>query len=142
MFRKQNARYENNGHFFMFYLLKTFAKIQIMITITKITIKIPTPIPALKMSPTNSQLVNENSMNNTINNLVILFCMILGFKFRNKITTSNSKMCYTIFAKSFMIWIIRKFRFSQLRWCEFRHLLLWDNLLQTILQSQNYFQED
>jgi hypothetical protein len=31
------------------------------------------------MSPTNSQLVNENSITNTINNLVILFCMILSF---------------------------------------------------------------
>jgi hypothetical protein len=63
----------------MFYLLKTLAKIQIMIAIIKITINIPTPIPALKMSPTSSQLVNENSINNTINNLVILFCMILSF---------------------------------------------------------------
>ncbi|WP_281232626.1 hypothetical protein [Flavobacterium gelatinilyticum] len=46
----------------------------------KITINIPNPIPALKMSPITSQLVNENSITNTINNLSILFCMILMFK--------------------------------------------------------------
>jgi hypothetical protein len=63
----------------MFYFLKNLAKIQITIAMIKITIKIPTPIPALKMSPTNSQLVNENSITNTINNLSILFCMILMF---------------------------------------------------------------
>ncbi|GAA6767914.1 hypothetical protein AAFH68_38660 [Flavobacterium sp. CGRL1] len=64
----------------MSYLLpKTLAKIQITIATIKITINIPNPIPALKMSPTNSQLVNENSITNTINNLVILFCMILSF---------------------------------------------------------------
>ena len=45
----------------------------------KITINIPNPIPALKMSPIISQLVNENSITNTINNLVILFCMISIF---------------------------------------------------------------
>jgi len=64
----------------MFYFLPNiFAKIQIIIAMIKITIKIPNPIPALKMSPTNSQLVNENSITNTINNLSILFCMILSF---------------------------------------------------------------
>ncbi|WP_431242270.1 hypothetical protein ACQ9BO_20605 [Flavobacterium sp. P21] len=46
-----------------------------MIAIIKITINIPNPIPALKMSPITSQLVNENSITNTINNLSILFCM-------------------------------------------------------------------
>ncbi len=60
----------------MSYLLPNiFAKIQIIIATTKITIKIPNPIPALKMSPITSQLVNENSITNTINNLSILFCM-------------------------------------------------------------------
>ncbi len=60
----------------MSYLLPNiFAKIQIIIAIIKITIKIPNPIPALKMSPITSQLVNENSITNTINNLSILFCM-------------------------------------------------------------------
>lgn len=63
----------------MFYFLKTLAKIQIIIAMIKITMKIPNPIPALKMSPTNSQLENENSITNTINNLSILFCMILSF---------------------------------------------------------------
>ncbi len=65
--------------FFMFYFLKTLAKIQIIIAMIKITINIPNPIPALKMSPITSQLVNENSITNTINNLSILFCMILSF---------------------------------------------------------------
>ena len=50
----------------------------IMATI-KITIKIPNPIPALKMSPITSQLVNENSITNTINKRVMFFCMILLF---------------------------------------------------------------
>ena len=64
----------------MFYLLpKTLLIIKIIIAIIKITIKIPNPIPALKMSPITSQLVNENSITNTINILVILFCMILSF---------------------------------------------------------------
>jgi len=65
--------------FFMSYLLKNRVKIQITIAIINITMKIPTPIPALKMSPITSQLVNENSITNTINNLSILFCMILLF---------------------------------------------------------------
>ncbi len=64
----------------MFYFLKTRAKIQIIIAMIKITINIPNPIPALKMSPITSQLVNENSITNTINNRSILFCMILIFK--------------------------------------------------------------
>lgn len=63
----------------MYYLLKNRVKIQITIAIINITMKIPTPIPALKMSPITSQLVNENSITNTINNLSILFCMILLF---------------------------------------------------------------
>lgn len=77
---KKNPRYENNRDFFMSYLLPNIlAKIQMIIATIKITIKIPNPIPALKMSPTSSQLVNENSITNTINNLVILFCMMLSF---------------------------------------------------------------
>ncbi len=64
----------------MSYLLPNIlAKIQMIIATIKITIKIPNPIPALKMSPTSSQLVNENSITNTINNLNILFCMMLSF---------------------------------------------------------------
>jgi len=67
------------GFFLLFidnYLLPNIlAKIQIIIATIKITIKIPNPIPALKMSPITSQLVNENSITNTINNLSILFCM-------------------------------------------------------------------
>ncbi len=65
----------------MSYLLppKSLAKMKIIIATIKITINIPNPIPALKMSPITSQLVNENSITNTINILVILFCMILSF---------------------------------------------------------------
>jgi len=67
------------GIFLLFidnYLLPNIlAKIQIIIAMIKITINIPNPIPALKMSPITSQLENENSITNTINNLSILFCM-------------------------------------------------------------------
>jgi len=64
----------------MFYFLpNSLAKMKMIIATMKITINIPNPIPALKMSPITSQLVNENSITNTINNLVILFCMILSF---------------------------------------------------------------
>ncbi|UUW08548.1 hypothetical protein NLG42_20890 [Flavobacterium plurextorum] len=52
---------------------------KMIIAMIKITMKIPNPIPALKMSPITSQLVNENSITNTINILSILFCMILSF---------------------------------------------------------------
>ncbi|KUJ62801.1 hypothetical protein AR687_05225 [Flavobacteriaceae bacterium CRH] len=52
---------------------------KIIIAITKITINIPTPIPALKIPPITSQLVNENSITNTINKRVMIFCMILLF---------------------------------------------------------------
>lgn len=62
-----------------YFLPNILAKIQIIIATIKITMKIPNPIPALKMSPTSSQLVNENSITNTINNLSILFCMMLSF---------------------------------------------------------------
>ncbi|MFH6990130.1 hypothetical protein ACHRVW_20520 [Flavobacterium collinsii] len=51
----------------------------ISIAIIKTTINIPTPIPALKMSPITSQLVNENSITNTINKRLIIFCIILSF---------------------------------------------------------------
>lgn len=67
------------GIFFMFYFLKNRAKIQMIIAMIKTTIKIPTPIPALKISPITSQLVNENSITNTINKRVMIFCMILLF---------------------------------------------------------------
>lgn len=53
--------------------------IQMIIATMKITMKIPTPIPALKMSPITSQLVNENSITNTINIRVMNFCMMFSF---------------------------------------------------------------
>lgn len=46
-----------------------------MTAITATTMKIPTPIPALKIPPTTSQLVNENNTKKSINNLLILFCI-------------------------------------------------------------------
>ena len=67
------------GFFYVYLLPKSFAKMKMIIAIIKITMKIPNPIPALKMSPITSQLVNENSITNTINILSILFCMILSF---------------------------------------------------------------
>ncbi len=67
------------GFFYVYLLPKSFAKMKMIIAIIKITMKIPNPIPALKMSPITSQLVNENSITNTINILSILFCMILIF---------------------------------------------------------------
>lgn len=64
----------------MFYFLpKSLANIKMIIATIKITINIPNPIPALKMSPITSQLVNENSITNTINKRVMFFCMILLF---------------------------------------------------------------
>lgn len=67
------------GFFYVYLLPKSLAKMKMIIAIIKITINIPNPIPALKMSPIISQLVNENSITNTINILSILFCMILSF---------------------------------------------------------------
>lgn len=51
--------------------------------ITAITIKIPTPTPALNIPSITEQLVNEISIVKSINNLVVCFCMIfliLSFK--------------------------------------------------------------
>lgn len=48
--------------------------------ITAITIKIPTPIPALNIPSITEQLVNEISTIKSINNLVISFFMILYFQ--------------------------------------------------------------
>lgn len=78
-YKYKKSRYVNNGIFYTYFLPKSLAKRKIIIATTTITINIPKPIPALKISPISSQLVNENSITNTINNLVILFCMILLF---------------------------------------------------------------
>ncbi len=64
---------------FFYFLPKSLAKAKIITATTTITINIPNPIPALKISPITSQLVNENSITNTINKRVMFFCMILLF---------------------------------------------------------------
>lgn len=54
--------------------------IKTTMAITAITIKIPTPIPALNIPSITEQLVNEISTIKSINNLVISFFMILYFQ--------------------------------------------------------------
>jgi len=57
--------------------------IKTTMAITAITIKIPTPTPALNIPSITEQLVNEISIVKSINNLVVCFCMIfliLSFK--------------------------------------------------------------
>lgn len=53
--------------------------INIITAIIAITIKIPTPIPALKIPSTTSQLENEINTIISINILVNLLCMISVF---------------------------------------------------------------
>lgn len=48
-----------------------------------ITIKMPTPIPALKIPSIMEQLVNESSTTKSISNLVSFFCMVLLFLMLN-----------------------------------------------------------
>ena len=62
-----------------FYFLKSLAKTQIIIAIIKITIKIPKPIPALKMPSTTSQLVNEKSTKLSTVILLVIFPIMLFF---------------------------------------------------------------
>ena len=50
-----------------------------MMASTAITIKMPTPIPALNMPSIIEQLVNDSNTTKSINNLVSFFCMILCF---------------------------------------------------------------
>ena len=50
-----------------------------MMASTAITIKMPTPIPALNMPSIIEQLVNYSNTTKSINNLVSFFCMILCF---------------------------------------------------------------
>ncbi len=46
---------------------------------TAITIKIPTPTPALNIPSIIEQLVNDSNTTKSINNLVSFFCMIFFF---------------------------------------------------------------
>ena len=50
-----------------------------MTAIIAITIKIPTPIPALKMPSTSSQLVKRNEIRNNGTIFFSKFCMIFLF---------------------------------------------------------------
>ncbi len=50
-----------------------------IIAITTTTINIPTPTPALNIPSIIEQLENDINTIKSINNLVILFCMILCF---------------------------------------------------------------
>jgi hypothetical protein len=60
----------------VYFLPKILLMIKTTMAITAITIKIPTPIPALNIPSITEQLVNEISIIKSINNLVISFCMI------------------------------------------------------------------
>ena len=66
-----------------FYFLKTLLIIKTITAITAITIKMPTPIPALNIPSIIEQLENEISTIKSINNLVNFFCMILCFFYVN-----------------------------------------------------------
>jgi hypothetical protein len=63
----------------IYFLPKILLIIKATIAITAITIKMPTPIPALNIPSTTEQLVNESNIIKSIINLVISFCMILYF---------------------------------------------------------------
>lgn len=54
--------------------------------ITAITIKIPTPTPALNIPSIIEQLEKDINTIKSINNRVSLFCMIFIFKLKYKIT--------------------------------------------------------
>ena len=59
--------------------------IKIIIAIIATTIKIPTPIPALKIPSITEQLENENNTTKSIKIRVICFGMINKFKLNCKI---------------------------------------------------------
>ncbi|WP_218043845.1 hypothetical protein, partial [Flavobacterium gawalongense] len=63
----------------IYFLSKILLMIKTITAITAITIKIPTPIPALNIPSITEQLVNEISTIKRTNNLVIFFCMIFYF---------------------------------------------------------------
>lgn len=53
--------------------------INMITAMTAMTIKMPTPIPALKMPSTSSQLVAVNKIINSNSGFKILFCMVSVF---------------------------------------------------------------
>ena len=55
--------------------------INMITAMTAMTINIPTPIPALKIPSTSSQLVAVNNMNKSNNGFKILLFMISKFSF-------------------------------------------------------------
>ena len=76
-----------------------------MIAIIATTIKIPTPIPALKIPSITEQLENENNTTKSIKIRVICFCMISMFWLRCKITQSVNLRCYTILPFYYVIYL-------------------------------------
>jgi hypothetical protein len=67
---------QTTGNFFVYFLPKILLIIKTTMAITTITIKIPTPIPALNIPSIMEQLVNEISTIKRTNNRVISFFMI------------------------------------------------------------------
>lgn len=87
------------------YLLpKILLIIKIITAIIATTIKIPTPIPALKIPSITEQLENENNTTKSIKIRVICFCMISKFRLKCKITPSVYLPCYTILSFYYVIW--------------------------------------
>ena len=81
-----------------------------------ITIKIPTPIPALKIPSITEQLENENNTTKSIKIRVICFCMISKFRLKCKITPSVYLRCYTILSFYYVIWFRLIFNTFFLKW--------------------------
>ena len=71
------------------FLLKILLTINAIIASTAMTIKIPTPTPALNIPSIIEQLVNDTNTTKSINILVSFFCMIFIFKLKYKITKSR-----------------------------------------------------
>lgn len=76
-------------HSVYLFLLKILLTINAIIASTAMTIKIPTPTPALNIPSIIEQLVNDTNTTKSINILVSFFCMIFIFKLKYKITKSR-----------------------------------------------------
>ena len=99
------------------YLLpKILLIIKIITAIIATTIKIPTPIPALKIPSITEQLENENNTTKSIKIRVICFCMISKFRLKCKITPSVYLRCYTILSFYYVIWFRLIFNTFFLKW--------------------------
>ena len=88
-----------------YFLPKILLIIKIITAIIATTIKIPTPIPALKIPSITEQLENENNTTKSIKIRVICFCMISKFRLKCKITQSAYLRCYTILSFYYVIWL-------------------------------------